>query len=251
MTKTEQMFIKHIEELSERCYYHNIPCFTDFLDLNQQSLILSNFKGSIQPVFYGGYEFAERKIAVFSSNLSSNDNPFDYPISWLEIRPVHKKFSEQLTHRDYLGSILGLGFERSCIGDLLIKENTAYVLCHKRIKALILSELQQVRHTYVTVSEVDLPETLISPEFEVIKGTVNSIRLDAVLSLAYRLSRSQSCVLIESGQVYINSRLTTTNGANIKDGDRISVRHKGKFIFLDGKNRSKKNKCIVEIHKYV
>ena len=247
MTKEEQMFLKHIEDLSDRSYYQNRPCFTDFLDMNQQSLIHNYYKGSIRPVFYGGYDFAERQIACFSET----NEFYDFPVCWLNINPVNKKFSETLTHRDYLGSILGLGLERTCIGDIIIYDMSAYVLCLERVKDLIINELYQVRHTNVMVVESDLPETLLCPKFEIIKGSVSSIRLDAVISLGFRLSRSQACTLIESGQVYINGRLNSSNGANLKDGDRISVRHKGKFIFVDSKNKSKKNKCIIEIHKYV
>lgn len=245
MTKDEQVLLKHIRDLSERAYYQSRPCFTDFLDMNEQSLILSYFNGPIQPLFYGGYSFAERKIAVFS------EDAVEYPVSWLEIRPMYLKYSENLTHRDFLGSILGLGLERSCLGDILVEETTARVLCVTRVKDLIKNELTQVRHTQVIVTEIDFADNVVTPKMEIVKGSVSSIRLDAVLSLAFHLSRSQSCALIEAGQVYINSRLNTSNGAAIKDGDRISVRHKGKFIFVDSKNKSKKNKCMIEIHKYV
>ena len=108
-----------------------------------------------------------------------------------------------------------------------------------------------VRHTHVIVTEMEELEDVIQPELEIIRGSVHSLRLDAVISLAFHLSRSQSCSLIESGQVFINNRLNVSNGASLKDGDHISVRHKGKFIFIDSNSKSKKNKCIVEIHKYV
>ena len=245
MTKEEQMFLKHINDLSERSYYQNRPCFTDFLDMNEQSLILHHFHGQMPPLLDGGYSMAERKIAVFS------DKPETAPFSWLKIEPLHSRYAEKLTHRDYLGSVLGLGLERSCIGDILIDNSTAYVLCINRVASLISQELTQVRHTSVKVEVIDDFDASYSPKTEVVKGSVSSLRLDAVISLAFHLSRSQSCTLIESGQVYINSRLTTSNGAVLKDGDRISVRHKGKFIFLDSKNKSKKNKCMIEIHKYV
>lgn len=245
MTREEQMLLKHFNDLSERSYYHNRPCFTDFLDMNAQSLLLQFFKGPIAPVLYGGYDFAERKIAIFS------ETPVDFPVCWLEIGPTYPKYAEKLGHRDFLGSILGLGLERSCIGDLLIEESTARVLCLERVRGFIIQELTQVKHTNIQAKVIEIPECVARPKFETICGTVNSLRLDAVISLAFHLSRSQSCGLIESGQVYINSRLNTSNGATLKDGDMISVRHKGKFIFSDSKNKSKKNKCIVEIHKYV
>lgn len=245
MTKEEQILIKHVHDLSERAYYQNRACFSDFLNMNEQSVILNYFKGAALPHFDGGYDMAERKIAVFF------DKDVQSPACWLKICPMYPKYSEKLTHRDFLGSILGLGLERSCIGDILIEDASAYVYCLERVKEFIQNELTYVRHTQVTVHEVSSPELSISQKLEIIKGSVSSIRLDAVISLAFHLSRSQSCLLIESGQVFINGRLNTSNGATLNDGDKISVRHKGKFIFVDSQNKSKKNKCIVEIHKYV
>ena len=245
MTKEEQMLLKHFEDLCERAYFQNRPCFSDFLDMNSQSLLLNYFHGPIPPVLYGGYDLAERKVAMFS------ESDADYPICWLEILPLYPKYAENLGHRDYLGSILGLGLERNCIGDILIDGPVARFACLERVKDFILQELHQIRRTSVQVSLIDLPEALAKPKFEIIRGSVSSVRLDSVISLAYRLSRSQSCNLIENGQVYINSRLSTSNGANLKDGDIISVRHKGRFVFMDSQNKSKKNKCIIEIHKYV
>lgn len=245
MTKEEQMLIQHFNDLSERAYVQNRPCFTDFLDMNEQSLLLSRFSGPLSPVLYGGYELAERKIARFSETEVS------FPVKWLRITPAHPKYSENLGHRDFLGSILGLGLERSCIGDLLVKDASSFVLCLNRVSDFIISELRMVRHTHVIVTEMEELEDVIQPEFEIIRGSVHSLRLDAVISLAFHLSRSQSCSLIESGQVFINNRLNVSNGTSLKDGDHISVRHKGKFIFIDSNSKSKKNKCIVEIHKYV
>ena len=245
MTKEEQMLLKRFEDLSERAYYQNRPCFSDFLDMNGQSLLMNYFHGPIRPRLYGGYESAERQVAAFS------DLPTEYPISWLEIQPTYPKFAEKLSHRDFLGSLLGMGIERSCIGDILVQNQGARFVCLDRVKDFLIQEFGQVRHTSVTIKPVDLSAGTVEPKLEVLHGTVNSIRLDSVLGLAYKLSRSQACQLIEAGQVYINSRLNTSNGASLKDGDIISVRHKGKFIFADSNSKSKKNKCIIEVHKYV
>lgn len=244
MTKEEQMILKHFEELSQRAYSQNRPCFTDFLDMNSQSLLLSYFRGPLTPVLMGGHDMAERKIAVFS------EIPAEIPASWIKITPLHLKYAEKLNHRDFLGSILGLGLERSCIGDIIVTDYAARVICLDRVKEFILKELSQVRHTNVRVEEA-FPVEITYPERDILRGTVSSLRLDAVISLAYKLSRKASCQLIENGQVYINGRLNTSNGASLKDGDIISVRHKGKFVFVDSKNKSKKNKCMIEIHRYV
>ena len=117
--------------------------------------------------------------------------PVEYPVCWLEIQPAYPKYAEKLGHRDFLGSILGLGLERSCIGDLLIENSTARILCLERVQDFIIQELTQVRHTSVQAKVIEIPESVARPKFETIHGTVNSLRLDAVISLAFRLSRSQ------------------------------------------------------------
>lgn len=52
-------------------------------------------------VLDGGYSEAERRAAVFGGERA--------PICCLEIAPAAPKFAEELTHRDYLGSLMGLG----------------------------------------------------------------------------------------------------------------------------------------------
>ena len=247
INKNEQILLKHLKDLSERAFYQNRPFFTDFLDMNEQSVLLNYFDGPIFPKLIGGYPMAERKIAVFCETDSIPDHPFE----WIQISPLHPKFSETLSHRDFLGSILGLGLERSCIGDLIVNDSTAYVLCQNRITDFLIQELSQVRHTFVKAEVSDLPDYLAKPKFEIIRGSVASIRLDAVISLAFHLSRTQAVEFIRNGQVFINNRLNTSNGTPLKNGSIISVRHKGKFLFVDCNNKSKKNKCIVEVHKYV
>ena len=66
MTKEEQMLLKHFEDLSERAYFQNRPCFSDFLDMNSQSLLLNYFHGPVSPVLYGGYTLAERKAVSYT-----------------------------------------------------------------------------------------------------------------------------------------------------------------------------------------
>ena len=38
-----------------------------------------------------------------------------------------------LTHKDYLGSILGLGIQRNKIGDLIVEGNNCYAAVHLEI----------------------------------------------------------------------------------------------------------------------
>lgn len=77
---------------------------------------------------FGGYEEAERQIAAFlpdalSYDYGENEELFlsMYPIRCIRISHCSGKFSEALTHRDYLGALIHLGIERSRLGDIVIK----------------------------------------------------------------------------------------------------------------------------------
>ncbi len=245
MTKEEQILIRHFEDLSKRAWQSGRPCFTDFLDMNAQSLLASDHSLDIIPVFDGGYEGAERKIAIFSEYETES------PLCYLVITPVSEKFAEKLTHRDYLGSVLSLGLERTCIGDIIVEDKRAILICLKRVKEMIMQDLVSVRHTTVRIDEIVHTNFIYEPRFDIIRKTVSSVRLDAVIGAAFNLSRSSACRLIESGIVFVNSRLTISNAASLRDGDIISVRHKGRVQLSVSGQKSKKDKTIIEIKKFV
>ena len=58
---------------------------------------------------------------------------WDYPIDCIRLEPKAVKFSEDLTHRDYLGAILNLGVDRSVVGDILIEDHTASFFCLRQM----------------------------------------------------------------------------------------------------------------------
>lgn len=149
MTKDEQLFLKHISDLANAAYQKNIPTYTDFLSLYEQDLFLSH-RESVPPIDYtlnGGTPFSERRMICFlPEKVLYAANP---PISILEIVPVQIKFSEELTHRDYLGALMNLGIERAVLGDILIQDKQAYLFCKQTISDYIRTNLSCVKHTNV------------------------------------------------------------------------------------------------------
>ena len=67
----------------------------------------------------------------------------DYPFDILRISPLHAKYAEQLTHRDYLGTILGLGIERAKIGDILVDGTDAVVFVHRTLQSFFDGGIDQ------------------------------------------------------------------------------------------------------------
>lgn len=247
----DQLFEKRMMELGKKSYYRGILTFSDFLDLNQQNILHSlSFRDTgVQVKTFGGYESAERQMAAFVPDALSYEQA--YPIACIKVQPLNRKFSEELTHRDYLGAILNLGIERSKTGDILLDDSCGYIFCCESMADFLTEELVRIRHTSVQARRLSQEEPLPSPKREEVSGTVASPRLDSVIALAFGSSRSSILGLIEGGKVFVNGKSVVSNGYGIKDGDIVSVRGKGKFQFGSVTNKTKKNRYHVILYRYV
>lgn len=252
---------KRFLELSRTAYQRDIITFTDFLNLSEQNILHTLPKEKISAGFvsFGGYDTAERQMAAFIPEAlylrygkkELSPEQISYPFCALRISPLSARFSEELTHRDYLGAILNLGIDRSKTGDIIKDGKDAMIFVHRSMTEVVMDELRRVRHTSVTVEEVSLGDVEYTPSCEEIKGTVASVRLDSLLSLAFSQSRTKLTGMIEGAKVYVNGRLVTSNGYQPEEGDVISVRGMGKFRFESSGGRSRKNRLNVVISKYV
>lgn len=248
-------------ELSRTAFQRDIVTYTDFLNLNEQNILHTLPKDMLytQYISFGGYETAERRMTAFIPEalyLRCGNNPIlpadlDYPFCAVRIRPLNERFSETLTHRDYLGAVLNLGVDRSRTGDIIPGEKEALIFVHNDIAGLILDELARIRHTSVMTERIELGNIDYSTQYQEVRGTVASVRLDSLLALAFTGSRSKLSGLIESARVYVNGRLITSNGYQPEEGDIISVRGMGKFRYEGCGGRSRKNRLTVTVSKYI
>lgn len=250
MEKEEQLFRKRIQELADLCFRRDVPVNTDFLNLSEQT-IFQNISGTLPPVRYvlsGGFESSERKVVCFLP--SYEEELLDPPYDCLKVSPVNRKFAEELNHRDYLGAIMNLGIERSMLGDIVIKDGDAYVFVLKKMSQYLLDSLTTIRHTTISVSLIDEPDEILKPEFEEIGGTVSSIRLDSIVALCGRLSRTKASAYIESEKVFINGQMVSQVSRTLKDGEIISIRGIGKFKYAGSGGQTKKGRTSVTLLKY-
>ncbi len=250
MNKEEQILINRLSDLANMAYQRNIPMFSDFLNLNEQS-ILESQKNTMPPVSIstvGGYNLAERKIAAFLPAYSDLDEML--PIVTLKIKPLSEKFAENLNHRDFLGAIMNLGIERCKIGDIIVSDNDAYIFCMEQMAQYIVDNLTRVRHTPVMV-EFSVMDEASEVQYEEISGSIASVRLDSVLALCFSASRSSLISIIEAGKVFVNGKTITTNSYNLKEDDIVSARGYGKFQFKGVSGQTKKGRFIATVHKYV
>ena len=250
MEKEEQLFRKRICELAALSYERDIPVHTNFLTLNEQA-VFQSISATLPPVKYelaGGSAMSERKVLCFLP--SYEEEPGQLPFSCVEIRPSNPRFSESLTHRDFLGAIMNLGIERDMIGDILSNSQGAYVFVMNPMVSYLTEQLTTVRKTPVSLSVREDPAAFPQPEFERLEGTLSSVRLDAVTALCGRMSRGKAADLIEGEKASLNGQLCMSVSRQMKEGEVLSLRGIGKFRLESIGAPTKKGRIPVVILKY-
>ena len=251
MIGDEELLAKRFIELSNKADRGGYFTFTDFLGLAEQSVFTScRQKLNSSYTAFGGAIGCERIMIRFgSADELGYEEPF--PIKIIGIYPKAEKFAETLSHRDYLGAILNLGIERHELGDIVISNKTAYLFATEKISDYIIGSLEKVRHTSVYAEEVTaLPEVSLF-KTERIKVQASSERVDGIIAKVFRLSREESSKLFAKKLVFISGKETENTSQILKEGDTVSVRGYGRFIYRGYPNLSKKGKLNIEIDLYV
>ena len=133
----------------------------------------------------------------------------------------------------------------------MIEEDNALLFIKEELAEYVMEHLTRIRKTSVKLAVVQEFPASYEPRYEEIRGTVASIRLDTVLSLAYPQSRSKLTAIIESGRVFVNGKLITSNGYRLKDGDIISVRKLGRIVYDGVLSETKKGRYLTAVRRYL
>lgn len=222
---------------------------TSFLTEEEQFLLMKK-KFCVGVCLKGGYREAERKIAVFGDEKTLG-YPWEGSLAFLKIAPKHPKFAENLTHRDYLGSLMGLGIKREFLGDLILKNEEAYLVCLESIVSFLMQNLEKVRHTAVFLQQLEaLPENCL-PQTEESTAVSASSRLDALVAGVWNLSRSEAKALVEGEKVSVNGGVVTNPSKEIEAGSKISARGFGKFYFDGVLSETRSGRIRVRIRLFV
>lgn len=111
MENSEKRFLELADRAEQRCY----TTFSDFLNMEEES-VLSALHFNISYRLYGGYDGAERCISAFGYDLEDAE----FPISIIKAEPASPKFADKLSHRDFLGSLMGLGIKKERYSAILL-----------------------------------------------------------------------------------------------------------------------------------
>ena len=251
--KEDQMMLASVRDKYMQAADNYMMTRTNFLDMRQRTLVQNAWremgKGQkeIRLEFFGGYEDAERTVALFLPDYME-----DAADDLCVIRAKAPAHGRRLTHRDYLGSLTGLGLKREMIGDILVREDGADIIILEEIKDFLMLNYDKAGRTTLQLEAAGLEELQIPEKrVQVVKDTVASLRLDNVVSSAFGLSRGKAAEAIRQGIVFVNSMQVEKIDAQVAEGDKLVLRGKGKAYLKEVGGRTRKDRLFIEIERYL
>lgn len=249
----EKLIISKVLDKVDMCIKKHTMTFTDFLNPTETAFVYNNVLKSIRDVnflVFGGTEYCERNIIGFSPEYIDICK-YDFPIKALKIKR-NVKFSSDLSHRDYLGSILGIGIDREKTGDIIIFDDYAICFVLEGIADYLGVNLVKIGRTAVKTDIVDI-NGLEMPDINIVekRATVSSMRIDAIVGAAFNISRGKSQAFIRSEKVNVNWIPVNSVSYTVKENDMISVRGKGRFRIGYETGKTKRDRIGVIFLMYV
>lgn len=235
---------KRLGELAKRADVSGHAFFTGFLSPAEADIaLISARKNGVTVLFCGGYADAERKIACFTSE----SDEVSFPLVTLKLTWPHQSAP---AHRDVLGAVMGLGLKRQCIGDIVLEDECGYLFCEKTMSEHIAQSLLSAGRVKLQVEVHDGPANLEPPQGTEVRDTVLSLRLDAVVSGGFNMSRGKAADLISAGQVKLRHLPNMHTDAKVQLDDAISVRGFGRLVLIEIGTPTKKGRTPLKLMRY-
>ena len=250
----DRLLLAKVLDRAGQAQSRNIPAATDFLSPQQQALALDLLRlAGIPETGYaslGGYEGAERNILLFLPDwLEAADAGSQSPIRCLR---ASFREEEKLTHRDFLGSLMGMGIVREKVGDILVGPAGADIMVLDTVAEFLLQSWNSAGRARLAVTAIEPWEVRVpEAKCQEVRDTVSSLRLDAVASAGFRMARGKAAELITSGRVQVNWRECTKPDKLLTAGDTVSARGFGKFELTEVGGVTKKGRTSIVLKRYI
>lgn len=247
----KKALLARVLDLVEIVLKSHQPKVTVFYDQYHAGLVQSFLKNipDIAVIADGGYSEAERsRLVIFPDYLLPEQ--VDANLAFLKLSGQFKLAT--VSHRDYLGSLMGLGLKREKIGDIIVCGEGAYIIVDADIAPYIQANLHKIGKVPVEVEQISSEQLqLPTPNIKVINTTVASLRVDAVAAAGYGLSRSKIVPEIRAEKLSINWCPCSNPAATVQEGDMLSLRGRGRVKVAAVKGNTKKGRVALELHKYI
>ncbi len=247
----ERLLLRRLLDLDRRAEDQWHVCATPFLRPEEQALcarVAPHLRCALS--FDGGFADAERRLALLCPREATEYLLPDATGDLLCALALHHK--EPLTHRDILGSLLGLGLRRDAVGDILVGDACTTVLLQRSVYDFVRSTLTRAGRVPLTLEDIAFCD-ILPPEQQVhlVQDTVASLRFDAVLAAAFSLSREQAQQAIARGLAHLGDRPTLSPSKAVAAGDVFSLRGHGKARLQQIGGQSRKGRTHITIARYV
>lgn len=206
------------------------PVATDFLsppELFEAQAVFERLT-EVHTVASGGYPQAERqRLMVARAEIPFDEQPV--PLAALSI--AGNFLFDTASHRDFLGSLLGTGLVRDKVGDIIVLgERGAQAIVVPELVDFLTSSLTQVRSVPVKTQAIALTELRVrEPRKKEMTTVEASMRLDAVASAGFGMSRSKMADMITAGDVRVNWKPVAQTSHSLQTGDLVAIRGKGRL----------------------
>ncbi len=240
--------LDRIETSIEKNIFKN----TNFVDPYIASIcndVLENNYSHVKYIITGGYKDAERKVIIIYPDYYHKSHDL-LPLKVLKIEDFPR--GKEFNHREVLGTILGLGLKREKIGDIIISGDMLQIIVLEEVASYIELNLTQIGRFKVK-AYIDEIHNIIprENEFKLITDTVKSLRLDSVSSVGFNESRNRTVEDIRKEKVKVNFIPILTPSYNVKEGDLISYRGKGRILLEKVLGKTKKDRYKILIKKFI
>ena len=198
----------------------------------------------------GGYPDAERRCLLFLPDWMEPE--FADEGEYLALLRCTWFKEDKLTHRDFLGSLMGMGVRRDTVGDILVGDGSCDLLVLPTVAGFLKDSLLSAGRVKLHVEQLPLTEVAVpAQERKVLRDTVAALRLDSVLAVGFSISRSKASQLISSGRCAVNWQDTTKSDLVVKEGDVISCRGLGKCRLTEVGGLSRKGRINITMERYL
>ena len=253
--KDDKILLAQVSDKIEMC--KNKIEYTNFLDLAQIELV-QNYIDKLKIenyISYGGYEQSERKLFVIYPEKFNSTVVEKNLVSIVKIVRIQlpDELKGKYAHRDYLGAVIKLGVKREKVGDIIVDNDGADIIVEKDISKFLLenlSGLTRFSKSKITIEKIDNLRT-VEVRREERDIIVSSLRLDNVISELARCSRNKALDIINMERVFVNFQCETKKTKQIKTGDMVTIRGKGRFYIKELVGQTKSGRVIVKIEKFV
>lgn len=244
----EKILLASLLDKEQTCDARGYLTSTRFLSMSERALCteaVHQAGATGHAVFWGGYEDAERGLYLFYPDyMDAESAKLSAPLALLR---AHKSRSDTLTHRDYLGALMGLQLDRSMVGDILVHEEGADIIVHEDAAEFILMHFGKAGRKNISLTREELSDLKCAVTVEKRgSGSVASPRLDSVASLVFNLPRKDAQLRIEKGLVFVNNAPCLKPERQVHEGDRITVRGMGRAQIESFGGTSRKGRIFLD-----